>query len=90
MSFTFFKDVKFKLVILMGLYLFLAFLGFLSPIIEAQMITSITSGLVPKVVFMALGYLFLRVLESIFIYVSDLFWQKKIKSQVLFRIRNAS
>lgn len=86
-SFSFFKDVKFRLIILTIFYLFLAFLGFLIPIIEAHMITSITSGLFSKVIYFALGYLILRIVESTIIYVSDLFWQKKIKTKVLFRIR---
>lgn len=52
-SFKFFKDVKGKLLVLTLFYIFLGVIGFIGPMIQAKLITSITLGDVQNVIFIA-------------------------------------
>lgn len=86
-SFIFFKDVKGKIIILTLLYIIICGAGFLIPIIEAQLITSITDTVVNKVLYFALGLFILKIIEDGLWYVAFCFWQKKVRIKILFNIR---
>lgn len=86
-SFIFFKNVKSKIVILTLLYIIICASGFLMPIVEAQLITSITDTIVDKVLYFALGLLILKTIEYGLWYAAFNFWQKKIRIKILFNIR---
>ena len=59
-SFIFFKDVKGKIILLTLLYTIICGAGFLIPIVEANLITSITNTLIDKVLYFALGLFILK------------------------------
>jgi len=86
-SLKFFKDVKYQLLLIAVFYILLAALGFVVPIIEANLITSITDTSVNKVILFAVGFLIVIVFENIFWYVCHLLWKKKIRTKILFNIR---
>ena len=86
-SLKFFKDVKYQLLLIAIFYILLAVLGFVVPIIEANLITSITDTSVNKVILFAVGFLIVIVFENIFWYVCHLLWKKKIRTKILFNIR---
>lgn len=86
-SFIFFKDVKFKLILLTILYALMAAMGFFVPIVEAHLITSITSGVFEKVLLYAVGFMLIVVFQNIFWLLCFNFWQKKVRVHILFNIR---
>ncbi len=86
-SLMFFKDLKYKLIILAVLYLIIGVFSFASPIIEASLITSITDNLVVSVVAIAIGFLIIKMLSEWLWYIVYLFWQKKIKRNILNNVR---
>lgn len=86
-SLMFFRDLKYKLIILAVLYLIIGVFSFASPIIEASLITSITDNLVVSVVAIAIGFLIIKMLSEWLWYIVYLFWQKKIKRNILNNVR---
>lgn len=86
-SLKFFKDVKFQLLIIAIFYILLGIIGFVSPIVEAHLITSITNALFRSVILIALGFLVIKILEDLLWHITLLFWKKKIRSKILFNIR---
>lgn len=83
----FFKGLKSKLIILAILYIIIGIFNFASPIIEARLITSITDNLVVAVVVIAIGFLIIKTLSEWLWYIVYLFWQKRIKRNILNNIR---
>lgn len=86
-SLMFFRGLKYKLIILAVLYLIIGVFSFASPIIEAALITSITDNLVVSVVAIAIGFLIIKMLSEWLWYIVYLFWQKKIKRNILNNVR---
>ena len=86
-SLKFFKDVKYQLIIIALFYIFLGIIGFISPIIEAKLITSITNTLINQVILIALGYLVIKVIEDLLWHFGMIFWKKKVRTKILFNIR---
>ena len=86
-SLMFFRGLKYKLIILAVLYLIIGVFSFASPIIEASLITSITDNLVVSVVAIAIGFLIIKTLSEWLWYIVYLFWQKKIKRNILNNVR---
>jgi len=86
-SLKFFKDVKLQILIIALFYITIGIIGFVTPIIEANLITSITSGVVDKVILTAIGFLFVVGIEEVLWYLCLLFWQKKLRTKILFNIR---
>ena len=81
-SLKFFKDVKFQLLIIAIFYILLGIIGFVSPIVEAHLITSITNALFRSVILIALGFLVIKILEDLLWHITLLFWKKKIRSKI--------
>ena len=71
-SLSFFKDVKFQLIIIAIFYILLGVIGFITPIIEAHLITSITSALFKSVILIAFIFLVITIFE-------DLLWHFALK-----------
>ena len=86
-SLKFFRDVKGKILVITLFYIVLGVIGFISPIVEARLITSITAGEVQKVILIALGFLVIAVTEDFFWHFALSFWRKKIRPNILFNIR---
>ena len=86
-SFKFFKDVKGKLLVLTLFYIFLGVIGFIGPMIQAKLITSITLGDVQNVIFIASTFLVVIIVQEIFRHFVLTFWRKKIRPNILFNIR---
>ena len=86
-SLKFFKDVKLQILIIALFYIVLGIIGFVAPIIEANLITSITSGIVDKVILTAFGFLLVVIIEEVLWYLCLIFRQKKLRTKILFNIR---
>lgn len=86
-SLKFFKDVKYQLLVIALFNIGLGIIGFISPIIEANLITSITNSLINKVILIALGFLVIKTLEELFWHFALTFWKKKVRTKILFNIR---
>lgn len=86
-SLKFFKDVKSKILVITLFYIILGVIGFISPIVEAHLITSITASNVQKVILICIGFLFIAVLEDLLWHITLTFWRKKIRPNILFNIR---
>jgi len=86
-SFKFFKDVKYQLLVITLFNIGLGVIGFVTPIIEANLITSITNSLIRQVVLIALGFLLIKTLEELFWHFLLTFWRKKVRTKILFNIR---
>jgi len=86
-SFKFFKDVKYQLLAITLFNIGLGVIGFVTPIIEANLITSITNSLIRQVVLIALGFLLIKTLEELFWHFLLTFWRKKVRTKILFNIR---
>ena len=86
-SLRFFKDVKYQLIVIALFYIILGAIGFISPIIEANLITSITNSLIDKVILIALGFLLIKTIEELLWHFGMVFWKKKIRTKILFNIR---
>ena len=86
-SLKFFKDVKYNLIIIALFNITLALIGFVTPIIEANLITSITNSLVDKVILTALGFLLIKTFEELLWHFGMVYWKKKIRTKILFNIR---
>ena len=86
-SLYFFKDVKWKILVITLLYILLGIIGFISPIVEANLITSITSININKVIYIAILYLFIASISDIIWHLTLTFWRKKIRPKILFNIR---
>lgn len=86
-SLKFFKDVKYQLIVIALFNIALGIIGFISPIIEANLITSITNSLINKVILIALGFLVIKTLEELLWHFGLTFWKKKVRTKILFNIR---
>ncbi len=86
-SLKFFKDVKFQLLIIAFFYILLSIIGFVSPIIEAHLITSITNTMFKSVILIAVSFLIIKILEDLLWHITLGFWKKKIRTKILFNIR---
>lgn len=86
-SLKFFKDVKYQLIVIALFNIALGIIGFISPIIEANLITSITNSLINKVILIALGFLVIKTLEELLWHFGSTFWKKKVRTKILFNIR---
>lgn len=86
-SLKFFKDVKSKIFVITLFYIALGVIGFISPIVEAHLITSITASEVQKVILICIGFLFIAIFEDLLWHFTLTFWRKKIRPNILFNIR---
>lgn len=86
-SLKFFKDVKYQLLVIALFNIGLGIIGFISPIIEANLITSITNSLINQVVLIALGFLVVKTIEELLWHFGLTFWKKKVRTKILFNIR---
>ena len=86
-SLKFFKDVKWQLLIITLFYILLAVIGFIGPIVQANLITSITDELVKDVILIAFGFLIIKITEDLLWHITLVFWRKKIRTKILFNIR---
>jgi len=86
-SLKFFKNVKYQLIVIAIFYIVLGTIGFISPIIEANLITSITDALINKVIIIALGFLVIKIAEDLLWHFTLMFWKKNVRTKILFNIR---
>jgi len=86
-SLRFFKDVKYQIIVIALFNIALAIIGFVTPIIEANLITSITNSLINKVILVAIGFLLIKTIEELLWHFGMVFWKKKIRTKILFNIR---
>lgn len=86
-SLKFFKDVKYQLIVIALFNIALGVIGFISPIIEANLITSITNALINQVILIALGFLVVKTIEELLWHFGLTFWKKKVRTKILFNIR---
>lgn len=86
-SLRFFKDVKRQLVVITLFNIAIGIIGFFTPIIEANLITSITNSLINKVILIALIFLIVKIFEDLLWHFSLIFWEKKVRTKILFNIR---
>lgn len=86
-SLNYFKDVKGKILIITILYILLGSIGFISPILEAKLITAITDSQLKKVVLVATIFLLISTAECLLWFLTTSFWRKKIRPKILFNIR---
>ena len=86
-SLKFFKDVKYQLIVIALFNIALGIIGFISPIIEANLITSITNTLINQVILIALGFLVVKTIEELLWHFGLTFWKKKVRTKILFNIR---
>jgi len=86
-SLKFFKNVKYQLLIIALFYIALGIIGFISPIIEANLITSITNTMINKVLLIALGFLIVKIFEELLWHFALTFWKKNVRTKILFNIR---
>ncbi|MBQ7137037.1 MAG: ABC transporter ATP-binding protein [Bacilli bacterium] len=86
-SIKFFKNVKYELLVIVLVYILLGIIGFITPIVEANLITSITNTVVNKVILIALGFLIIKTIEELLWHFGMSFWKKKVRTKILFNIR---
>ena len=86
-SLKFFKDVKYHLLVIMFIYIILGIIGFISPIIEARLITAITDTLVDKVLKIVFIFLVVKLIEELLWHFGMVYWKKKVRTKILFNIR---
>lgn len=86
-SLSFFRDVKYKLIVIGIFNVLLGVIGFILPILEANFITSITNALVNKVILIAFILLGVKVAEQFLWHLWLTFWRKKVRSTLLISIR---
>jgi len=86
-SLKFFKDVKYRLIVIALFNIALGVIGFISPIIEAKLITSITNSKINQVILIALGFFVVVTIEDLLWHFVLIFWKKKVRTKILFNIR---
>lgn len=86
-SLKFFYNVKYQLLVIALFYIALGIIGFISPIIEANLITSITNTMISKVLLIAFGFLIVKIVEELLWHVTLTFWKKNVRTKILFNIR---
>ena len=86
-SLKFFKNVKYQLVVIALFNIALGVIGFISPIIEAKLITSITNSMINQVILIALGFFVVVTVEDLLWHFALTFWKKKVRTKILFNIR---
>jgi len=86
-SLKFFKDVKYQLIVIALFNIALGVIGFISPIIEAKLVTSITNSMINQVILIALGFFVVVTVEDLLWHFALTFWKKKVRTKILFNIR---
>ena len=86
-SLKFFKDVKYQLIIIALFNIALGVIGFITPIIEAKLVTSITNSMIEQVILIALGFFIVVTIEDLLWHFALTFWKKKVRTKILFNIR---
>lgn len=86
-SLKFFKNVKYQLIVIALFNIALGVIGFITPIIEAKLVTSITNSMINQVVLIALGFFVVVTIEDLLWHFSLTFWKKKVRTKILFNIR---
>ena len=79
-SFKFFKEVKYQLIVIAIFNIALGVIGFISPIIEAKLVTSITNSMINQVILIALGFFVVVTVEDLLWHFGLTFWKKKIRN----------
>ena len=75
------------MLVIVLVYILLGIIGFITPIVEANLITSITNTVVNKVILIALGFLIIKTIEELLWHFGMSFWKKKVRTKILFNIR---
>ena len=86
-SFKFFKGIFRNSIILGILYIILASVGIIIPIIQGNLVTNITLGKNSLVIKFAIILFILVILENIFAHSVLMFWLKQIRPKILNNIR---
>lgn len=86
-SLKFFKDVKYQLIVIALFNIALGVIGFITPIIEAKLVTSITNSMINQVILIALGFFVVVTIEDLLWHFALTFWKKKVRTKILFNIR---
>lgn len=86
-SFKFFKGIFRNSIILGILYIILASVGIIIPIIQGNLVTNITLGKNNLVIKFAIILFILVILENIFAHSVLMFWLKQIRPKILNNIR---
>ena len=86
-SFKYFSNVKKYLLLMLLFYVILSALGFISPILEANLITSITKVDIKSVIILALVFLVVTISEDFLWHFSSVFWRKKVRAPIMMNIR---
>ena len=88
-SFKYFSNVKKYLLLMLLFYVILSALGFISPILEANLITSITKVDIKSVIILALVFLVVTISEDFLWHFSSVFWRKKVRAPIMMNIRSS-
>ena len=86
-SFKFFKGIKNNTIILGVLYVILGIIGIIVPIIQGNLVTSITELKVNSVIKVSIIFLIVVALDNVVSHSALMFWIKKIKPKILHNIR---
>lgn len=86
-SLKFFKGIKKNTLILGVLYVILGIIGIIGPIIQGNLVTSITELKVNSVIKVSIIFLIVVTLDNLISHISLMFWIKKIKPVILNNIR---
>ena len=86
-SFIFFKNVKSKILILTLFYISLGLINFIYPILEANLISSLTDIDTNRVIYIALLLFLIVFFDSFFYYIIEILWRKKVRNNILYNIR---
>ena len=86
-SLKFFKDVKYQLIVIALFNIALGVIGFVTPMIEAKLVTSITNSMINQVILIAIGFFVVVTVEDLLWHFALIFWKKKVRTKILFNIR---
>ena len=86
-SLKFFRGIKNNTIILGVLYVILGIIGIIVPIIQGNIVTSITELKVNSVIKVSIIFLIVVTLDTIVSHGALMFWIKKIKPVILNNIR---
>lgn len=88
-SFKYFSNVKKNLLVMLLFYIFISILGFIEPIIEANLITSITNVQIKKVIIISLIFLMVSILDEFLWHFGSYYWRKKVRVKIVANIRTS-
>lgn len=88
-SFKYFSNVKKYLILMLFFYILISALGFVSPIIEANLITSITNINIKSVITLSIIFLITVVTEDFLWHFGSVFWRKKVRINIMTNIRTS-